>query len=380
MLKRIYIDNYKSLVNFELRVGAISLLLGINGSGKSNFFEVLRKLRLLLVDKQKIEDLFKHDDCTRWQTQHIQTIEFDLQLEHAIYKYKLEVEHKDNNLPRIRSESLFLEEQPLLKFAVGEAQLYRDNGSPGPIYPFDWSQSAVASLPSRHDNTKLTTFKEALANLIVSHPIPVSKLMVQQSSGEDRHPSDYLENYVSWYRYLLQDGRFNFDLVQELREVLSDFDAFAVEKVGTEEHILKVDFRDENKRRVSYGFEELSDGQRMLIVLYTLLHLATHRDADQYKFMICLDEPENFVALREIQPWISAMLDRCQDGEIQLLLISHHPEIINYLLMPDNQQIGYWFERSNASPTRVKPIAVDVEQDGLPVSELIARGWLPNAQ
>ena len=37
MITRLYVDNFKTLVNFELTLGPMNLLLGANGSGKSIF-------------------------------------------------------------------------------------------------------------------------------------------------------------------------------------------------------------------------------------------------------------------------------------------------------------------------------------------------------
>ena len=50
---------------------------------------------------------------------------------------------------RIDEEVLLCDERPLFEFRVGEAQLYRDDGSRGPKYPFDWTQSGLAALGSR---------------------------------------------------------------------------------------------------------------------------------------------------------------------------------------------------------------------------------------
>jgi hypothetical protein len=91
-----------------------------------------------------------------------------------------------------------------------------------------------------------------------------------------------------------------------------------------------------------------------------------------YPYTLCLDEPENFVALPEIQPWLTALYDHCEAGNMQALLISHHPELINYLLA---SPIGIWFDRQANRPTRTKRIAVN-NGDGLPASELVARGWI----
>jgi len=67
MLKRLYVHNYKCLVNFEINFDRdISLFLGTNGSGKSTVFEVLTKLRRVIVDEEKVENVFRRSDTPRW--------------------------------------------------------------------------------------------------------------------------------------------------------------------------------------------------------------------------------------------------------------------------------------------------------------------------
>ena len=45
MLKRLYVDNYKCLVNFEFQPPQHALILGKNGTGKSAVFDVIASLR-----------------------------------------------------------------------------------------------------------------------------------------------------------------------------------------------------------------------------------------------------------------------------------------------------------------------------------------------
>ena len=88
---------------------------------------------------------------------------------------------------------------------------------------------------------------------------------------------------------------------------------------------------------------------------------------------MCIDEPENFLALPEIQPWLLKMADKAEEKACQVFLISHHPELINYLAASK----GYWFEGVSGRTIRVHAIHADDEtRPGLPISELIARGWL----
>ncbi len=87
--------------------------------------------------------------------------------------------------------------------------------------------------------------------------------------------------------------------------------------------------------------------------------------------MLCIDEPENFLALPEIEPWFQALYDRCTDTNQQALIISHHPKLINYLAASS----GHWFDRDGEGPVRVRPVT-DEAETGLPIDELVARGWI----
>ena len=132
---------------------------------------------------------------------------------------------------------------------------------------------------------------------------------------------------------------------------------------------LKFTSDSEDKNTIDYHLGALSDGQKALIILYTLIYCMKSED-----YTLCIDEPENFLALPEIQPWLRQLYDFCDEGKLQALLISHHPECINYLLA---SPIGYWFERQSNAPVRVRKISNEEADDsGLKISELIARGWL----
>ncbi len=377
MLKRIYIDNYKSLVNVEFPVKEINLLLGANGSGKSAVFECLKGVRDFVCMGRRLLGVFPSERLTRWQNVSYQTIELEVDGNGGVYKYALSVEHYEGQeKARVDHEHLFFDGHPLLRLEKGDVYLYRDDFSEGPSYSVDWTLSAVGAIPSRHDNTKLTWFKEYLNRFIIVQIVP--PMMAEESPQEQAIPSTHLENFTSWYRYISQDQGMAFRLMQELRQVLPGFDYFKFEPYGEKHRLLNVYFRDDSdngsESSIPYDYGELSDGQKMLIALYGLVYAARIESGSNYT--LCIDEPENFLALPEIQPWIMELYDSCMDGQMQALLISHHPEFIDYLLA---SPVGYWFERMSNRPTRVKPITAQEqgqESTGLSISELIARGWL----
>ena len=144
------------------------------------------------------------------------------------------------------------------------------------------------------------------------------------------------------------------------------FESMSLVEAGENSRALKVSFRKagDAKGSTRYSFSQLSDGQRMLVALYSLIHLSERRSS------LFLDEPDNYLALREIQPWLAAAAERCGDSLEQLAIVSHHPVTIDYL----GGASGRWFSRDGIGPVRVsdKPPKL---VDGLALSEIVARDW-----
>jgi predicted ATPase len=67
MLKRIYANNYRCLVNFELNLDRLTLLMGPNGGGKSALFDLVYGIRRLIVDKASIAEVFPPADLPAGQ-------------------------------------------------------------------------------------------------------------------------------------------------------------------------------------------------------------------------------------------------------------------------------------------------------------------------
>jgi len=321
----------------------------------------------------KVTTVFPAQDLTRWQSSGRQRFELDLQIGQTAYTYSLVVEHaEDSRRMRIGQEKLLTDSMPLFELNVegneATAQLYHDDLTAGPQYPFDWSQSGVGSLPERPDNTRLTAFRRELKKFIIASPCP--PLMLNESREEEDILSAHTENFVSWYRWLSQEHQGGvFKACQQLERILPGFASFSLKEAGENIRVLKALFRrpSERGKPISFDFGELSDGQRALIVCYMMVFGL----ADQGVHLF-LDEPDNYVELREIQPWLALLACNAGDGNSveQAVLISHHPEVIDYLA----GSAGRWFERDAVGPSRVsdKPKA---RVEGLTASQSIARGW-----
>ena len=368
MIDRLYIDNFRCFVNFELDLGETAIFLGANGTGKSTVLDVLHKIQELVVRGARVDEVFSARDLSMTRNSSIQHFEIDVSIGGSRYRYELKIAHDpDRKKMRVEEEELWVGGKPLFAFATGKAQLYRDDHSEGPSYPFDWSRSGVGSLYESSANKKLSLFKRELARMIIVKPCP--PLFSHDTAGEDEFLEPRMSNFAGWYRYAAQANMGSIaGLFEELKDVLPGFDAISLTKSGTSRFDLVTSFAssDGGVKRTRYLFDQLSDGQRALIALYSLLILPERTDRGISLF---IDEPDAYLSLREVQPWIVRVLDACGDALEQAVIVSHHPTAIDHLAATS----GVWFSRDRDGPARIsdKP---EFSDQPLPLSELIARG------
>ncbi len=367
MIKRVYIDNYKCLVNFELQLQELTLLVGPNGVGKTSILDVMYALRQLLSGTGRVTDpdVFPTPTLTRWQSRKLQAVEIDVVLEEDALRYRLEIEHdRPERRARIVLEQLTANGGPLFQCERGEVQLFRDDHSKGPIYSADWTESAIARVASRNDNTRLTRFLDFMRKVMVCGLYPAS-FLTESAAAEEVLQRD-ARNIAAWYMHLSLERQ---DLVhgftEELKKVIDGFRSVRLVKVGLDTRALMVTF-EELGEQYELRLDEISDGQRALFALYSLARLAAGQG-----FTLFLDEPDNYVALCEIQPWLMELADVCGDTVPQAVLCSHHPELIDYL----GADRGVELRRESSGVTAVRRLKETAVESGIKLSEMVARGW-----
>ena len=367
MLTRLYADNFKTLLNFEMKLDAMNLLLGPNGSGKSNILEAIRLLRRFICDDVRVSKLFPDQDLCRWENRDVQTFEIGVREEAGVFAYKLEVAHDARHKKdcRVKTERLTLDNRLLYSVDDGKGTAYYDDGTSG-ITAFVGDRSWLGVLAPHESYPGIARF---LRQMQAVWPIAIvpEKMRAVGRRGSTR-PWQNMSNFASWYYHLVlhEPG-----CIAKLTEVLKDGVLDGLRSLRFKESRLCADFAAQaddklSETTVEYRLGELSEGQRSLMALYTLVIWALVGGNT-----LCFDHPENALALPELQPWLMRLADATEEGRCQAIIATHHPEIINLLAVHS----GYWLEREGGGPTRLKRIG---EQDpsALPVSELIARGWL----
>jgi predicted ATPase len=362
MLKRLYIDNFRCFVNFEYKPERKQLLLGSNGSGKSSLLDAILFVKWLIEGG---ESRFTQSTRTRWQDRPLQVFEIEALLDEKIFEYRLEIRYApESKLPSISVERLTVSGSPVFEFADGKINFFPNEGTLATVLPWESKQSAL--LLAQFSNLHVGRFIAWVKTLHCFQIDPYPGEMDETVDGEDETPEYDLSNLAQWYRHLLQiEPENNARFLSALKDTLTGFQSLRFSTVDDGARKLRAYFDAPQKEGTTYSIAELSEGQRMLIGLYMVLHFVIAKG-----HTVFLDEPDNFVSSREIQPWLLAAEQAVQDSKGQLILISHHPEILNQWAQED----GLRFFREGNGHVRTEKFKTD--PDGLlQPSELIARGW-----
>jgi len=363
MITELYIDNFRCFTNFELKLGNTELFFGINGSGKTSVFDILENIRSL-VWGGRITDLLHGQGLTAWDTRSVQSFAVELREGEDYFRYELQIEHnREQGELHISREQLIWNKSVFYHFENGQVHLYRQNNGTveeATSFPFGQTQSFIPLVPEAKDNQPLVRFRNAVSRWVFISIDPTPAVMETFSQKESPFILRNASNFSSWYQSLSQT---NPEIIVALRESLQDaipyFAQLQFLPFG-ETKAMQARFEGLDTPLSLY---QLSDGQRVLIVLYTMLEAMRSLKYDLY-----IDEPDNYVCLREIQPWLHDLLDTAHEQDRQVVIISHHPEIINGMAGSN----GKWFHRKENGPVQVGQYP---GVEGLTHSETMARGW-----
>ena len=353
MIKRLYVDNYKSLVNFTWEPGSVELLAGTNGSGKSSVFEVIECLRALLVRGEKVPDIFPGSVFTRWSQRDELKIELDLIVNGSgFYFYKCVIQRRADGVSLLKSELLMHSTGELYKFENRKLTL-TNRGRLQAQFNFGNSRSYVSEIDVNDWTALHIQFRDALARTAVLKPDVVRIQDVSHVEAErlDRTCSNFVDWYRSWVTPYPERA---VAMASLLKTCMPDLVALRVLTLGTAKQ-MNVEFAPAGKSML-LSLAELSEGQRMLIVLAAL---STSKQFD----CLLLDEPDNFVGPGEISAIIASLDAAYEKG--QLCVISHHPRAIDRLA----SHSATLFSLENGV-TRTRKL-IDIDLDGIPLSEAL---------
>ena len=379
MIEYLYANNYKTLVNFEVKFNKTNVLIGKSGAGKSTVLFLLGCLRDFMAGTVNITECFPNFSKTVWYGSAVQTFEIGYLRDGKHFTYHLEIDHSENEQNcTVKYESVKYENTIILEEKNGKAELYNDDFELSNSIQADMSRSGLNFVFAGNGNKKLSEFKnEAVGNVIICEPNPKNMIVFSSNGIDNAFPDSSFSNIISVYAYLSQaHPEVIYKLWEQLREINPAF-VQTNAKITQYGKTMYTSYNvGEESSAFSFNLMQLSDGERKLLALYLLLYAYLENG-----MTVLIDEPENYLGLREVQPWCAEVDMICNENENggQCIFASHHPETIDYYA--NNSAI--WMSRINSGESKIamnNPLIFAEDDSLMKYSELIAKGYWNEAQ
>ncbi len=368
MIQRLYINNFRCLENFELKIQGIpsALLIGKNGAGKSTIASALEVLQKISRGINRMRDLEKlklisPKDFARGKSDVPIRFEIEVLLNDKLYKYILafDLPEKFKEL-RVFEEQLLVAGDPIYSRKEAQVTLHISSQNREAQFLLDWHLVALPVIQEQSETDPLHIFKTWLARTIILAPIP--SLMTGDSNGETLEPKRDGSNFGEWVSGLLSRYPAAYTQVDKyLREVMPDIQDFLNELIGKDSKSMIVRF-EANNANLSVDFENLSDGEKCFFLCAVIL--AANKS---YGPLFCFwDEPDNYISLSEVGDFVTS-LRRSFQGNSQILVTSHNPEAIRKF---SNENTFVLDRKSHLEPTLVRLLS-DIPVPGDLITTLI---------
>lgn len=350
MLQRLYVHNFKSFQNFELKPEGkhSSLLVGKNGAGKSSVAKALLVLQGIGRGVNRVGQLVSPRHFFMAQTSAPMRFELEVLLQGKLYRYSLALElpEKFKEL-RVLEERLELDGQAVFARAQAQVSLRKTNDLTGDaLFMVDWHLIALSLIQVQSESDPVHIFKTWLGQIVVIAPIP--QLMTGESAEESLWPLSNASNTVDWLAGLLGQYPAAYTIIDSyLKEVMPDLRDFKYESLGKESKRLLVQFQVQGEKQLlPLHFDELSDGEKCFF-LCAIIVAANQKYGPIFCFW---DEPDNYLSLAEVGHFI-IYLRRAFEGQGQIMMTTHNAEAIRKFSNENTWLLG---RKSHLEPTQLR--------------------------
>ena len=328
MLKRVSIQNFKSLKDVTLDLQKVNLLIGPNNSGKTNFLKALEYFKFsVLQDDAAGQQQARNIRLNRSANSMCIELTFQRENEELVF---LRGFHFSNVLD-IKSSQRNLK--------AGVEQVKNNEGYPDVFF-----------------------LQQKLNSLRIYKPDP-NKLTQPGlvGNGEEVVNAD-ASNLVGFLDLMLGKYRKTvFNRVEaDIHTCIAEFDEINLEDAKPTEE-LKKQFGDKSFKRlgltnskqgITYWADELSEG-----TLYFLALLCIINQPNPPKLLL-LEEPEKGIHPRRLFEVIQFVLQLVEDKDVQVIMTTHSPAIVD--MFKDMPESVFIFDKDEEGATSVKNLLLDI--------------------
>jgi predicted ATPase len=351
MIQRLYVNNFRCLENFELRLSEMptALVIGKNGVGKSTLAAVLRILQSIGRETNRTGQLFKAKDFFQNRTDLPMRFQLEVLLKNELFVYVLALELPDNfREVRVQEEKLEINGKVVFSRSLAQVTLPRGRDPQETRFSVDWHFIALSLIQDTSGTNKLLDFKTWLANMVILAPIP--SLMSGDATEPTLLPTASGSNFADWMSGLFRLHPASYSTVQNhARQLMPDFLQLKYEEVGRDATRMQVVFSTKSAK-LTLEFEDLSSGEKCFF-LYATLVAAN----DAYGPLFCFwDEPDNFLSMSEVGHFVLALRKEFESHGGQIVMTSHNSEAIRKF---SDETIWVMDRNSHLEPAQIRLLA-----------------------
>jgi ATPase subunit of ABC transporter with duplicated ATPase domains len=351
VIRRLYVNNFRCLQNFDLPIAGLpsALLIGRNGAGKSTVGSALEILQKIARGTNRVGELVRPKDCNQNQIDVPMRFEIEVELHKNVYHYALAFEVQAGNREmRVLEEKLLFDSKPIYTRDFAQVTLSRQGKvNPEAKFLIDWHLIALPIVQQQSPKDPLFIFKQWLAQMLILRPIP--RLISGNSEQETLQPNPEVSDFGAWFTGLLAFAPAAYSKIDEyLKQVMPDLKDIKNPLVGTDSRSLIVDFSTD-QGTLTLPFADLSDGEKcfMICALVFAANLANGP-------ILCFwDEPDNYLSLDEVGHFTTALRKAFERGG-QFIATSHNPETIRRF---SNENTLVLQRASHLEPTTVRQLS-----------------------
>jgi len=348
MLKRLYIDNYRSFVNFEMKTDTDSSLLfiGENGSGKTSVLRVLSFLqRIASGDNELKSDREPEKGGKKLSSEDFgllgkdapMTFQIEARINDLYFTYLLKLDYpKGFFRPRVLTETLNV--SSTVSYTRDLANISMPKNGYNTEFSLNWHTVALSAIQTNDPNDPICIFREWMKKMILTAPCP------QKMEHEAVvHEGDRLEldasNFVSWLSQILSKKPQTYSFIERyIKEIIPDFDAVDFNVSGQDTKVLILKFRT-GDRTLPVPWDQLSEGEKCLF-LSSVVYAVTRVQSGVFCFW---DEPDSYISDSLLNQFIAKLRSSFENCRGQFLVVSHNLEIIGGF----NDENTYVFRRNS---------------------------------
>jgi AAA15 family ATPase/GTPase len=391
MIRKILIKNFKSIESLELELGRFNVLIGANGSGKSNLLEGIALATAALADKLNDEFLSTRIRMTqpKWMiaafqaTDKIQPIEFELVVEEGVLKV-------------LRFQLIYEAEQWWLDHLKINNHLPQKNQLKEIVYIKNLLETLQTEMNGTFTQEKLKTLseqffqqfaieqknKELLLHWVAANHLdkfvifaPENHFLRNFSEEGQIKPIGARGEGLFQHLVKLRDKKPEaLTAIQEQLDILDWFGGFEIpnDLVFTERRIqIKDTFL--NHRLDSFDQRSANEG-----FLYLLFYFTIFISPDTPSFL-AIDNIDTALNPKLATDLMAVLVNLAAKYNKQVLFTTHNPAILDGLNLNDPEQRLLIVERNHIGRTKVRRFEkkpVNPSGSSVKLSERFMRGYI----